>query len=235
MITYREEMKLHDGTEGGKMPYNWRLDAIKWCHKVYALTDFSFKLVEESVQAGWVVWLDADIILKKPVNKQDLFRIIPLGSELVHLGRKDVDYSETSFMAFNLNTIPPLDLLGDMRGLYNSHEVLSYREWHDGFIFERLFNIRSALKIESEFMEQIKHYVKTGNLSQAKKICEVENIPVARLIGRGISKVGKPLDDISKTIENAGKLEIYNLEKNISILATTVSYTHLTLPTNREV
>ncbi len=86
--------------------------------------------------------------------------------------------------------------------------------------FERLFNIRSALKIESEFMEQINHYVKTGNLSQAKKICEVENIPVARLIGRGISKVGKPLDDISKTIENAGKLEIYNLEKNISILAT---------------
>ena len=44
-------------------------------------------------------------------------------------------------MAFNLNTVPPLDLLGDMRGLYNSHEVLSYREWHDGFIFERLFNI----------------------------------------------------------------------------------------------
>ena len=86
--------------------------------------------------------------------------------------------------------------------------------------FERLFNIRSALKIESEFMEQIKHYVKTGNLLQAKKIFEVENIPVARLIGRGISKVGKPLDDISKTIENAGKLEIYNLEKNISILAT---------------
>ena len=144
MITYREEMKLHDGTEDGKMPYNWRLDAIKWCHKVYALTDFSFKLVEKSVQAGWVVWLDADIILKKPVNKQDLFGIIPLGSELVHLGRKDVDYSETSFMAFNLNTVPPLDLLGDMRGLYNSHEVLSYREWHDGFIFERLFNIYGA-------------------------------------------------------------------------------------------
>jgi hypothetical protein len=144
MITYREEMKLHDGTEGGKMPYNWRLDAIKWCHKVYALTDFSFKLVEKSVQVGWVVWLDADIILRKPVNKQDLFGIIPLGSELVHLGRKDVDYSETSFMAFNLNTVPPLDLLGDMRGLYNSHEVLSYREWHDGFIFERLFNIYGA-------------------------------------------------------------------------------------------
>ena len=60
MLKYREEMKLHDGTEGKRMPYNWRLDAIKWCHKVYALTDFSFKLVEEGVQKGWVVWLDAE-------------------------------------------------------------------------------------------------------------------------------------------------------------------------------
>ena len=107
------------------MQYNWRLDAIKWCHKVYALTDFSFKLVEKGVQVGWVVWLDADIILKKPITKKDLLSIIPLDSELVHLGRKDVDYSETSFMAFNLNNIPPLDLLLDMRGIYDSHEVLS--------------------------------------------------------------------------------------------------------------
>ena len=65
-------MKLHDGTEGKRMQYNWRLDAIKWCHKVYALTDFSFKLVEKGVQVGWVVWLDADIILKKPITKQGL-------------------------------------------------------------------------------------------------------------------------------------------------------------------
>ena len=120
MLKYRDEMKIHDGTEGKRMPYNWRLDAIKWCHKVYALTDFSFKLVEEGVQKGWVVWLDADIILKKPITKKDLLGIIPLGSELVHLGRKDVDYSETSFMAFNLNNIPPLDLLLDMRGIYDS-------------------------------------------------------------------------------------------------------------------
>ena len=144
MLKYRDEMKLHDGTEGKRMPYNWRLDAIKWCHKVYALTDFSFKLVEEGMQMGWVVWLDADIILKKPITKKDLLGIIPLGSELVHLGRKDVDYSETSFMAFNLNNVPPLDLLLDMRGIYDSHEVLSYREWHDGFIFERLFNLYGA-------------------------------------------------------------------------------------------
>jgi len=144
MLKYREEMKVHDGTEGKRMPYNWRLDAIKWCHKVYALTDFSFKLVEKGVQVGWVVWLDADIILNKPVSKKDFLGIIPLNSELVHLGRKDVDYSETSFMAFNLNNTPPLDLLLDMRGIYDSHEVLSYREWHDGFIFERLFNFYNA-------------------------------------------------------------------------------------------
>ena len=84
MLKYRDEMKLHDGTEGKRMQYNWRLDAIKWCHKVYALTDFSFKLVEKGVQVGWVVWLDADIILKKPITKKDLLSIIPLDSELVH-------------------------------------------------------------------------------------------------------------------------------------------------------
>ena len=39
MLDYRESMKVHNGTEGGKIQYNWRLDAIKWCHKIYALTE----------------------------------------------------------------------------------------------------------------------------------------------------------------------------------------------------
>ena len=47
MTDYREKMKRHDGTEGGTIKYNWRLDAIKWCHKVYALTDCAFKMMEE--------------------------------------------------------------------------------------------------------------------------------------------------------------------------------------------
>jgi hypothetical protein len=45
MLAYRESMKEHDGTGNGKVPYNWRLDAIKWCHKVYALTDTKLRAV----------------------------------------------------------------------------------------------------------------------------------------------------------------------------------------------
>jgi hypothetical protein len=52
MLNYRDRMKVHDGTEGGNVPYNWRLDAIKWCHKVYAMTDLAFEMMEKEAQAG---------------------------------------------------------------------------------------------------------------------------------------------------------------------------------------
>ena len=71
MIDYREKMKRHDGTEGGTIKYNWRLDAIKWCHKVYALTDCAFKMMEEALpkEPQWLVWLDADTVAKKRLDK----------------------------------------------------------------------------------------------------------------------------------------------------------------------
>ena len=54
----------------------------------------------------------------------------------------------------------------------------------------------------------------------AQALCLSENKPVARLVAKGLSRIGRPLEDISKTIENAGRLEVYKLEKNVSILAT---------------
>ena len=101
MLDYREKMKRHDGTEGGTIKYNWRLDAIKWCHKVYALTDCAFKMMEEA-PTEWLVWLDADTVTTKRLDKSVVDKWLPNKASLVHLGRKDVDYSETSFMGFNL-------------------------------------------------------------------------------------------------------------------------------------
>ena len=86
--------------------------------------------------------------------------------------------------------------------------------------FERLFAIKSASKISSNFMAQIKTYVLNHKIDGAQALCLSENIPVARLISKGLSRIGRPLEDISTTIENAGRLEIYKLEKNVSILAT---------------
>ncbi|MFH6770047.1 MotA/TolQ/ExbB proton channel family protein [Gaetbulibacter aquiaggeris] len=86
--------------------------------------------------------------------------------------------------------------------------------------FERLFAIKAATQIDSNFMNQIKDHVSHGKIDAAQILCAQANSPVSRLIGKGISRIGKPLADINTALENAGRLEIYQLEKNVSILAT---------------
>jgi len=86
--------------------------------------------------------------------------------------------------------------------------------------FERIFAIKAASKVDSNFMNQIKDHVSNGKIDSAQMLCAQQNSPVSRLIAKGITRIGKPLEDINTAIENAGKLEIYNLEKNVSILAT---------------
>jgi biopolymer transport protein ExbB len=86
--------------------------------------------------------------------------------------------------------------------------------------FERLMAINAASKIDANFMNNIKIDIMKGKIDSAKMLCAKTNSPVARLIEKGISRIGKPLADIHTAIENAGKLEIYKLEKNVSMLAT---------------
>ncbi|TQD34345.1 MotA/TolQ/ExbB proton channel family protein [Haloflavibacter putidus] len=86
--------------------------------------------------------------------------------------------------------------------------------------FERLFAVKGASKTDPNFMAQIKDNVANGNIEAAKIRCAQENSPVARLTEKGISRIGSPLEDINTAIENAGRLEVYKLEKNVSILAT---------------
>ncbi|MDO1499725.1 MotA/TolQ/ExbB proton channel family protein [Winogradskyella maritima] len=86
--------------------------------------------------------------------------------------------------------------------------------------FERLFAIKAASKVDSNFMNQIKDHVSNGKIESAQILCAQQNSPVSRLIGKGISRIGKPLEDINTAIENAGRLEVYELEKNVSVLAT---------------
>lgn len=86
--------------------------------------------------------------------------------------------------------------------------------------FERLMAIKNATKIDANFMNQIRDNIRNGRIDNAKMLCAHSTSPVARLIEKGISRIGKPLNDINTAIENAGKLEIYKLEKNVSMLAT---------------
>ncbi|MCP4976851.1 MAG: MotA/TolQ/ExbB proton channel family protein [Maribacter sp.] len=86
--------------------------------------------------------------------------------------------------------------------------------------FERIFAIKAASTIDKNFMNQIRDHVTNGKLEAAKLLCAQTDSPVARLTEKGVSRIGKPLDDINTAIENAGTLEVYKLERNVSVLAT---------------
>lgn len=86
--------------------------------------------------------------------------------------------------------------------------------------FERVLAIKAASKVDPNFMNQIKDHVSSGKVDAAQMLCAKEDSPVSRLISKGITRIGKPLADINTAIENAGRLEVYKLEKHVSILAT---------------
>jgi biopolymer transport protein ExbB len=87
-------------------------------------------------------------------------------------------------------------------------------------IIERSLAIRRALKEDKDFMSKIKDYIHEGKIDSARNLCAQSTSPISRMLDKGISRIGKPLKDIEVSIENAGKLEIYQLEKGLSVLAT---------------
>ncbi len=89
------------------------------------------------------------------------------------------------------------------------------------YIFaERWMAIAKANKEDKDFMNRIKDYVSDGKLDAARSLCHSSNTPISRMIDKGITRIGKPMDDVSASIENVGKLEVYKLEKGLSVLAT---------------
>jgi len=89
------------------------------------------------------------------------------------------------------------------------------------YIFaERWMAISKAQKEDKDFMNRIKDYVSDGKLEAARSFCQSSNTPIGRMLDKGIARVGKPMDDVSASIENVGKLEVYKLEKGLALLAT---------------
>ncbi|PWL31792.1 MotA/TolQ/ExbB proton channel family protein [uncultured Roseivirga sp.] len=86
--------------------------------------------------------------------------------------------------------------------------------------FERLRNLNRASKTPFEFMEKIKNLVANGDVNGAKLLCSQTDSPIAKMIEKGIHRIGSPLKTIEASIENVGKIEVYKLEKNLSLLAT---------------
>lgn len=84
---------------------------------------------------------------------------------------------------------------------------------------ERSIAIRNAGRIDPNFMNIIRDNIVSGNVTAARNFAKNTNNPVARIIDKGIQRIGKPIDSIEKSMDNVGTLEMYKLEKNLGVLS----------------
>ncbi|MGM0582565.1 MAG: MotA/TolQ/ExbB proton channel family protein [Bacteroidota bacterium] len=85
---------------------------------------------------------------------------------------------------------------------------------------ERVLTIKKSSKTPAGLLNQVKSLVAEGKIDQAKMMCSQNETPIAKMLEKGVSRIGSPLKNIEVSIENVGKIEIYRLEKNLSLLAT---------------
>ncbi len=90
-------------------------------------------------------------------------------------------------------------------------------------LIERIMIIRKAGQQDRSFMNRIKDYILEGKINSALTLCKQTNSPTARMVEKGITRLGRPQKEISEAIENAGNIEIAKLEKGLPILATTAA------------
>jgi biopolymer transport protein ExbB len=83
---------------------------------------------------------------------------------------------------------------------------------------ERVITINKAGKVQDSFMRNVKDLVIKGDINGARIVCSQNETPIARIIEKGVQRIGKPIENIEKSMENVGKIEVYKMEKNLVIL-----------------
>ena len=95
--------------------------------------------------------------------------------------------------------------------------------WGVYLFVERLVILHKAQKEDKSFMDRIKDYIHDGKIEEALKLCNQTDTPSSRMVEKGITRIGRPMQDVMVAIENVGNLEVAKLEKNLVILATIAS------------
>lgn len=139
----------------------------------------------------------------------------------------------TSFLQVTLNQNPAADaaLAGQTQTTLSALELAIKGGWVMIILalllviavyifFERYMALRNASKEDTNFMNRIKDYIHDGKIEAAASLCQTTDNPISRMIEKGISRLGRPLNDINTAVENIGNLEIAKLEKGLPTLAT---------------
>ena len=92
--------------------------------------------------------------------------------------------------------------------------------WGVYLFIERMLTIKAATKEDKSFMDRIRDYIHDGKIDSALNLCQQTKTPAARMVEKGISRIGRPMQDVQVAIENVGNLEVSKLEKGLVIMAT---------------
>lgn len=92
--------------------------------------------------------------------------------------------------------------------------------WAIYVFIERLVTLHNAMKEDKSFMDRIKDYIHNGKIDSAINLCRSIDTPASRMIEKGISRIGRPMQDVQVAVENVGNLEVGKLEKGMVIIAT---------------
>lgn len=122
----------------------------------------------------------------------------------------------TSVQAVTNQSIPVWELLVKGGWLMIPIGLLSIVSVY--IFFDRYLSIRKATKIDRNFMDRIRDYIKEDKVDDALALCHKTDSQIARMIEKGIKRIGRPMKEIEEAIEVVGKFEIYKLEKNLVVL-----------------
>lgn len=92
--------------------------------------------------------------------------------------------------------------------------------WAIYIFIERMVVLKTATKEDKSFMDRIRDYIHDGKIDSALNLCKQTNTPASRMIEKGITRIGRPMQDVQVAVENVGNLEVGKLEKGLVIMAT---------------
>lgn len=92
--------------------------------------------------------------------------------------------------------------------------------WAIYIFIERMVVLKHATKEDKSFMDRIRDYIHEGKIDSALNLCKQTDTPSAHMIEKGITRIGRPMQDVQVAVENVGNMEVGKLEKGLVIMAT---------------
>lgn len=132
--------KFVEENQGKDDPKNYRFQCVRFCHKVFALGAAASTIMDmpEEERPDVLIWLDADVITKKPINEDFLSIAGPQDFVASYIGRKDWDHSECGWVAYNMKNEAGYAFIRSFCEMYETGNVFNLEQWHDSFVFDYL-------------------------------------------------------------------------------------------------